>query len=155
MNCENCQKEHTDSYASGRFCRIECARSYASSHNNPEVRKVGLDKARRVWNQMKRDKSRSKPCEKMTRGTRRLVIIEEQMGKCAACETSEWCGKPLSLELDHIDGNSTNNIRENLRMLCPNCHSQTPTFRWKGAWRRHGKNMSKKRLPSHGGYTIF
>jgi hypothetical protein len=38
-------------------------------------------------------------------------------------------GHDLSLELDHIDGDSTNNTPGNLRFLCPNCHSQTPTFR--------------------------
>lgn len=51
--------------------------------------------------------------------------------KCAICSLSEWRGKPLTLELDHIDGNSSNNELENLRLLCPNCHSQTETFRGK------------------------
>lgn len=45
-------------------------------------------------------------------------------------------GKPLVLELDHIDGNNQNDQRHNLRYLCPNCHSQTPTFR--------GKNITIK-----------
>ena len=39
-----------------------------------------------------------------------------------------WNGKPLVLHLDHIDGDSTNHKLENLRMLCPNCHSQTETY---------------------------
>lgn len=51
--------------------------------------------------------------------------------KCAICSLSEWQGKPLTLELDHIDGNSSNNELSNLRLLCPNCHSQTETFRGK------------------------
>ena len=49
--------------------------------------------------------------------------------ECHFCKISEWQGKPISLELDHIDGNSEDNSLENLRILCPNCHSQTPTFR--------------------------
>lgn len=53
-------------------------------------------------------------------------LLEE---KCALCGLgSEWEGKKLSLQLDHINGNNTDNRLENLRILCPNCHSQTDTF---------------------------
>lgn len=45
--------------------------------------------------------------------------------------TNLWNGKPINIELDHIDGNRSNHKLENLKMLCPNCHSQTPTFRAK------------------------
>lgn len=48
--------------------------------------------------------------------------------KCAMCGISEWNGKALSLELDHINGINYDNRLENLRWLCPNCHSQTTTY---------------------------
>lgn len=48
--------------------------------------------------------------------------------KCAICGISEWNGKTLSLELDHINGINNDNRIENLRFLCPNCHSQTDTY---------------------------
>lgn len=48
--------------------------------------------------------------------------------KCAICGISEWLGKPLSLQLDHINGVNNDHRKENLRFLCPNCHSQTETF---------------------------
>ena len=50
--------------------------------------------------------------------------------KCELCGLGvEWCGKLLNLEPDHIDGDPLNNLQENLRFLCPNCHSQTATFK--------------------------
>ena len=48
---------------------------------------------------------------------------------CAICSLFAWNGQPISLELDHIDGNKSNHHLPNLRLLCPNCHSQTKTFR--------------------------
>lgn len=49
--------------------------------------------------------------------------------KCVSCgNDGNWLNKPITLELDHMDGDSTNNEINNLRFLCPNCHSQTETF---------------------------
>ena len=51
-------------------------------------------------------------------------------GVCATCGTGDsWNGEPLTIELDHINGINDDNRVENLRWLCPNCHSQTPTYR--------------------------
>ena len=59
-------------------------------------------------------------------------------GDCTECS---WNGKELVLELEHIDGNAMNNKEENLSLLCPNCHSQTPTYKGRNVgngrhWRR-------------------
>jgi len=55
--------------------------------------------------------------------------------KCSSCNSSSWLGKPIPLELDHKNGNHKDNSLDNLRLLCPNCHALTPTYR--------GKNKSK------------
>ena len=57
---------------------------------------------------------------------------------CAECgQAPVWAGKPLTLQVDHIDGDRLNNLIGNLRFLCPNCHSQTATF--------SGRNRAKIR----------
>lgn len=62
---------------------------------------------------------------------KRVRVILEQDCKCLMCGISEWMGVIISLEVDHIDGDNKNNCRENLRGLCPNCHSLTDTWRGK------------------------
>ena len=60
----------------------------------------------------------------------RDYIFDSQDGKCAICGISnEWNGKTLNFILDHIDGNATNNFKDNLRLICPNCDSQLPTYK--------------------------
>lgn len=62
---------------------------------------------------------------------RKLIAAKLLENKCSICGIMSWNDKPISLELDHIDGNSHNHKLDNLRILCPNCHSQTDTFRFK------------------------
>lgn len=51
--------------------------------------------------------------------------------KCEECGINSWNDRILECELDHIDGDRTNHALSNLKVLCPNCHSQTHTFRFK------------------------
>jgi hypothetical protein len=64
----------------------------------------------------------------------RLIAAGLKSSECEECGLTEWRGKPLSLALHHINGDGRDNRLENLALLCPNCHSQTPNFGVKN-WR--------------------
>lgn len=66
------------------------------------------------------------------------LLFKRQDGACAMCELKEWMGSQIPLELDHADGNSFNCSPGNVRLICCNCHSTTPTYK--------GRNRGKGRL---------
>jgi 5-methylcytosine-specific restriction endonuclease McrA len=66
----------------------------------------------------------------------RLIAEGLKQMKCAQCDISAWHDKPLSLALHHINGDGHDNRLENLALLCPNCHSQTPNFGVKNVARK-------------------
>lgn len=84
----------------------------------------------------------------------RLRILERDNYTCV------WCGvgmvyndKPLVLQIDHIDGNRKNNLDDNLRTLCPNCHSQTETYtfnkiksNWENKLKKYFENMNQEQI---------
>lgn len=88
---------------------------------------------------------------------KRLIKENLLKNECAVCKILEWQGKDLSLHIDHINGVNNDNRLENLRLLCPNCHSQTDTYAGKNKTRaktdffpvEKKKGKSKKdRIPS-------
>ena len=76
--------------------------------------------------------------------SRRKWLIEARGCQCEECGLVEWRGKPLALELHHLDGDTDNNSADNLKLLCPNCHSQTETFRRKNVL-KDGKRQEIRR----------
>lgn len=72
---------------------------------------------------------------------KRLLSEKYKEYKCEnpECGLSEWHGRPIPLELHHINGDTTDNRLENLQLLCPNCHSQTDNFRGRN-WNKNYKN---------------
>lgn len=72
----------------------------------------------------------------------RLIRAQLLENRCQVCGLESWLGRPLNMHLDHINGIRDDNRLENLRMLCPNCHSQTPTY--------SGRNARLRRLQEPG-----
>ena len=67
--------------------------------------------------------------EKKLNSVEKKKLIFKRGSKCEECgQTDSWNNKKLVLQVDHVDGNSFNNKNTNLKVLCPNCHSQTGTF---------------------------
>ena len=64
---------------------------------------------------------------------KRLINEGVLQNYCSICGIDTWNGLGISLQLDHINGNNIDNRIENLRILCPNCHSQTNNFAGKNA----------------------
>ena len=61
----------------------------------------------------------------------RLIREGIKHNRCEVCGLDSWLDRLINCELDHIDGDRTNHKLDNLRILCPNCHSQTETYRAK------------------------
>lgn len=73
-----------------------------------------------------------------TRLKKKLIKLGLLKNECRKCKASEvWMGEPLTLQLEHKNGDSSDNRHENLEILCPNCHSQTTT--WGGKRRSIGQ----------------
>ena len=145
MFCDyGCGKKALYSFKNGKHCcspnalqcsakRSKISTSIKKAHregrlpvvfSNPEVRR----RAHRSRNK----NLNSVDWDSLSFRRKRLKVWEEQEGKCLFCGLKDWRDLPISLELDHIDGDRSNTSRENLRLLCPNCHSQTPGFRRRG-----------------------
>lgn len=73
---------------------------------------------------------RNSPVVNRTHLKKRLIRENYLKNTCNSCGVGPfWNGRPLTLEMDHINGDNRDNRIDNLRILCLNCHSQTPTFR--------------------------
>ena len=106
-NCINCGTEFEHKRNTlNKYCNNKCQAEYQHNQiilNWKKGEKIGIRPLRRY--------------------------LHEQNDACWECGITEHNNKPITLEVNHIDGNALNDNEDNLELLCPNCHSQTPTFR--------------------------
>ncbi len=153
--CPKCNSEH---HKNGTFCSRKCANSRTFSEESKIKKSLASKKHYQSLSEDDKNKinKRLKELSINTQGyrlelllskefstlayqsKRKRVLIEQEF-KCKKCNIDTWFGKPLTLELEHIDGNHQNDIRSNLIALCPNCHSLTETWR--------GRNRKNKLPP--------
>jgi len=149
--CPKCEVKFT--IEKGGYSKTFCSRSCANSrkHTTETKNKISdsyksyldklseKDKLERIQKfskpsrQALKEKSLHRilttPTEELGYDSRKRKVFLEQDKKCNKCKIHNWQGKELTFEIEHIDGNKHNNLRENLEVLCPNCHAQTLTWR--------------------------
>ena len=127
--CLNCGKELRNTKNSKhKYCSNVCQQEYIYNEWVKQYRKDNTIAKTSKWGQI-------------PESLRRYIFAKFE-NKCCLCGWSEInpYTNTLPLEIDHIDGNSENNSEDNLRLICPNCHSLTQTYR--GANKGNGRNIT-------------
>lgn len=128
LNPKRCQHCNGPIAYKARFESVYCSRSCAVSVNNKvPKRKKKVKAVRPDW--LSTALEAFQAGNLVHRRSIRKCLIHLVGNQCFQCNQSAiWNNNPLTLVVDHIDGNAGNNVPSNLRLLCPNCNSQTPTF---------------------------
>ncbi|GAB5492939.1 MAG: hypothetical protein Phog2KO_31540 [Phototrophicaceae bacterium] len=156
--CPNCDKKLPYKKRHNKFCNQSCSASY----NNRGVLRVKSDNPKHCAHCGNvKETRKNKYCDTCIEdnvysnkvfdttvakqdSTRRRILLEKRDYKCESCGLVEWLGQDIPLELDHIDGDSDNNLESNLRLICPNCHALTDTY--KGA---NSGNSARQKMRRH------
>lgn len=128
-NCLNCDKECVaSSQKTNKYCSVACQQDFQYKSYITEW-KSGIQSGSKGQGDIS--------------GYVRRYLFDKFNNTCTGCGLTEWKGEPITLEIEHIDGCGTNNSEDNLTILCPNCHSQTPTYKSKN--RGKGRHSRRER----------
>ena len=159
---KQCPKCGCDHDKPGTFCSRKCSNSREWSDSDKAKKSSALkgrpsdrrglpgvawsDDRKQKLSETAREKSRLRflAGEIAERSTLRWLIAERDGYCCQTCQIGDWNNKPITLIVDHIDGDASNNNPDNLRLLCPNCNSQTDTF----SGRNKGNGRKARGLPT-------
>lgn len=128
LNCDS--KINHNRNEKRKFCSKSCFGSYSQKQTLNKIRN-GTFKLNGVGNAKNR--------------YYKLFLVTEYGHKCMVCNTSEWMGQPIPLQVDHLDGNSDNDELSNIRIICPNCHAQTSNY----CGKNKGNGKRKHRLEDY------
>lgn len=119
FKCLSCGKEKNRSSGAKKYCSKSCESDFKLLQKRINV-KSGKASARAV----------------------KSYLLDKFGRVCFDCGNTTWLNKPIPIELEHIDGNHKNNNLENVKLLCPNCHALTPTYKGKNKGRgRHSRRV--------------
>lgn len=157
--CKKCGKDFEPVKGLVNYCSLECRNSRSWSEEDKNKKSISAKSSEKVmivnrnrpedyWKkigEIRKENHRKQILESdykdLSFESLRFRILYEQENKCNKCGLDEWLGQDLVLELEHKDGNNKNNNRDNLEMICPNCHSLTET------WRGRNKKERRHRVP--------
>ena len=107
-SCLNCNAElNQGRNCTGKYCNNKCQRDHKTKLINLEVAQGKAANSGQV----------------------KKYLLATVGNVCSECGISDWQGKSIVMELEHKNGHSEDNTLENCCLLCPNCHSQTPTYK--------------------------
>lgn len=154
--CKKCGNEFEQSHGLLNYCSLSCRNSRIwtvedklkksiSNKNSEKVKFSNRNKPIEVWKKIGETRKKNHRIKLMSLNyddlgfeSLRMRIYYEQDGCCNRCKLNKWLNSDIPLELEHKDGNHFNNKRDNLELLCPNCHALTDTWR--------GRNKTKQMI---------
>lgn len=139
VTCSTCKKSLPYEKKYNKYCSKSCSAISLNSSKNHNKKSLPCKECGELafsqnlyCEQCIRDKKHLRTIEKTELAkcdkVRRRILLKRRGDKCEECGLSEWRDIKISVQVHHIDGNSDNNFEDNLKLLCPNCHSITPNF---------------------------